>query len=169
LVAEKVLRKEKEKKVSELMLFYVSSVSRKFPFSLVTVIKIRVLINSFSFLSHFSAAKRFRIMSTLICLNFSKLYFVVLQGIVFDGYGLFSYLNVCWLMIWIGKVCNRVICSRNYGAKDIGFGIGARAAMLQGVSEVADAVKVTMGPKVLGPVFVNFSLCLWFLEFVGDL
>jgi hypothetical protein len=151
------------------MLFYVSSVSRKFPFSLVTVIKIRVLINSFSFLSHFSAAKRFRIMSTLICLNFSKLYFVVLQGIVFDGYGLFSYLNVCWLMIWIGKVCNRVICSRNYGAKDIGFGIGARAAMLQGVSEVADAVKVTMGPKVLGPVFVNFSLCLWFLEFVGDL
>lgn len=32
-------------------------------------------------------------------------------------------------------------------AKDINFGIGARAAMLQGVSEVAAAVKVTMGPK----------------------
>lgn len=34
-------------------------------------------------------------------------------------------------------------------AKDINFGNGARAAMLQGVSEVAEAVKVTMGPKVL--------------------
>ena len=34
-------------------------------------------------------------------------------------------------------------------AKDISFGVGARAAMLQGVSEVAQAVKVTMGPKVL--------------------
>ncbi|KAE7999107.1 hypothetical protein FH972_003582 [Carpinus fangiana] len=44
-------------------------------------------------------------------------------------------------------VCNRVICSRKYGAKAIGFGVGARAAMLQGVSEVAEAVKVTMGPK----------------------
>lgn len=32
-------------------------------------------------------------------------------------------------------------------AKDINFGIGARAAILQGVSEVAEAVKVTMGPK----------------------
>lgn len=31
--------------------------------------------------------------------------------------------------------------------KDIKFGVGARAAMLQGVSEVAEAVKVTMGPK----------------------
>ena len=48
----------------------------------------------------------------------------------------------------IGQVCSRVISSRNYVAKDINFGIGARAAMLQGVSEVAEAVKVTMGPKV---------------------
>ncbi|KAM7254446.1 hypothetical protein ACFE04_003826 [Oxalis oulophora] len=32
-------------------------------------------------------------------------------------------------------------------AKDINFGVGARAALLQGVSEVAEAVKVTMGPK----------------------
>ncbi|XP_031276193.1 chaperonin CPN60-like 2, mitochondrial isoform X4 [Pistacia vera] len=35
----------------------------------------------------------------------------------------------------------------NYVAKDINFGVGVRAAMLQGVSEVAEAVKVTMGPK----------------------
>ncbi|XP_022715159.1 chaperonin CPN60-like 2, mitochondrial isoform X2 [Durio zibethinus] len=44
-------------------------------------------------------------------------------------------------------VCSRVNCNRNYVAKDINFGVGARAAMLQGVSEVAEAVKVTMGPK----------------------
>ncbi|KAL5822486.1 hypothetical protein ACOSQ4_020386 [Xanthoceras sorbifolium] len=44
-------------------------------------------------------------------------------------------------------VHSRVICNRNYVAKDINFGVGARAAMLQGVSEVAEAVKVTMGPK----------------------
>ncbi|XP_065866709.1 chaperonin CPN60-like 2, mitochondrial [Euphorbia lathyris] len=40
-----------------------------------------------------------------------------------------------------------IICSRSYVAKDITFGVGARAAMLQGVNEVAAAVKVTMGPK----------------------
>ncbi|XP_020099233.1 chaperonin CPN60-like 2, mitochondrial [Ananas comosus] len=37
--------------------------------------------------------------------------------------------------------------TRNYGAKDIEFGVGARAVMMQGVNELADAVKVTMGPK----------------------
>ncbi|KAM6585291.1 hypothetical protein CsatB_012293 [Cannabis sativa] len=42
---------------------------------------------------------------------------------------------------------SRVTCNRNYVAKDINFGVGARAAMLGGVSEVAEAVKVTMGPK----------------------
>ncbi|KAK2406403.1 hypothetical protein P8452_68729 [Trifolium repens] len=44
-------------------------------------------------------------------------------------------------------VYNGVLLRRNYVAKDINFGVGARAAMLQGVSEVAEAVKVTMGPK----------------------
>ncbi|XP_021716453.1 chaperonin CPN60-like 2, mitochondrial [Chenopodium quinoa] len=44
-------------------------------------------------------------------------------------------------------VNSRIISSRNYGAKDINFGLGARAAMLQGVNEIAEAVKVTMGPK----------------------
>ena len=38
--------------------------------------------------------------------------------------------------------------SRNYAAKDIKFGVEARALMLKGVEELADAVKVTMGPKV---------------------
>ncbi|KAK1437356.1 hypothetical protein QVD17_03147 [Tagetes erecta] len=37
--------------------------------------------------------------------------------------------------------------NRNYAAKDIKFGVDARALMLRGVEELADAVKVTMGPK----------------------
>ncbi|CAN1785785.1 Chaperonin CPN60-like 2, mitochondrial [Linum perenne] len=44
-------------------------------------------------------------------------------------------------------VYSRVISNRSYVAKDINFGVGARAAMLQGVNDVAEAVKVTMGPK----------------------
>ncbi|XP_052182719.1 chaperonin CPN60-like 2, mitochondrial isoform X1 [Diospyros lotus] len=44
-------------------------------------------------------------------------------------------------------VRSRVVHGRNYVAKDISFGTGARAAMLQGVNELAEAVKVTMGPK----------------------
>ncbi|KAJ3684754.1 hypothetical protein LUZ61_013918 [Rhynchospora tenuis] len=40
-----------------------------------------------------------------------------------------------------------VLWVRNYGATEISFGIGARAAMLQGVNDLANAVKVTMGPK----------------------
>lgn len=80
------------------------------------------------------------------------LLFWVIQGILLDGHGLICDVNVFWLVIWIGKVCSRVVCNRNYGAKAINFGVGARAAMLQGVSEVAEAVKVTMGPKVLAYV-----------------
>lgn len=51
--------------------------------------------------------------------------------------------------------------SRNYAAKDIKFGVEARALMLRGVEELADAVKVTMGPKVSGLVnFVSLICCL---------
>ncbi|XP_019166328.1 PREDICTED: chaperonin CPN60, mitochondrial-like isoform X2 [Ipomoea nil] len=45
------------------------------------------------------------------------------------------------------QVGSRLGWSRNYAAKDIRFGVEARALMLQGVEELADAVKVTMGPK----------------------
>lgn len=46
------------------------------------------------------------------------------------------------------QVCGgRVLLSRSYAANEIVFGIAARSAMLQGVQELADAVKVTMGPK----------------------
>ncbi|MFS7954067.1 putative RNA polymerase sigma-70 region 3, groEL-like equatorial domain superfamily [Helianthus anomalus] len=38
---------------------------------------------------------------------------------------------------------------QNYAAKDIKFGVDARALMLRGVEELADAVEVTMGPKLL--------------------
>eukprot|EP00245_Coleochaete_scutata_P017700 TRINITY_DN8824_c0_g1_i1.p1 TRINITY_DN8824_c0_g1~~TRINITY_DN8824_c0_g1_i1.p1 ORF type:complete len:585 (-),score=162.97 TRINITY_DN8824_c0_g1_i1:333-2087(-) len=36
---------------------------------------------------------------------------------------------------------------RNFAAKDIRFGVEARAAILAGCEQLADAVKVTMGPK----------------------
>ncbi|KAL7162626.1 hypothetical protein ACSBR2_043001 [Camellia fascicularis] len=52
-------------------------------------------------------------------------------------------------------VCSRVIHGRNYVAKDIIFGIWARAAMLQGVNELAEAVKVTMGPKGRNVIIEN--------------
>ncbi|QCE07754.1 chaperonin GroEL [Vigna unguiculata] len=45
------------------------------------------------------------------------------------------------------QIGSRVNWSRNYAAKDIKFGVEARALMLKGVEELADAVKVTMGPK----------------------
>ncbi|CAL9062740.1 unnamed protein product [Musa banksii] len=47
-----------------------------------------------------------------------------------------------------GRIGSGVLLyARSYVAKDINFGVGARAAMLQGVNELAEAVKVTMGPK----------------------
>ncbi|KAL1832367.1 hypothetical protein DCAR_0102368 [Daucus carota subsp. sativus] len=45
------------------------------------------------------------------------------------------------------QIGSRLSLSRNYAAKDIRFGIEARALMLKGVEELADAVRVTMGPK----------------------
>ncbi|KAG6781438.1 hypothetical protein POTOM_014342 [Populus tomentosa] len=46
------------------------------------------------------------------------------------------------------QIGSRLSWSRNYAAKDIRFGVEARAVMLKGVEELADAVKVTMGPKL---------------------
>ena len=48
----------------------------------------------------------------------------------------------------MAQIGSRLSWSRNYAAKDIRFGVEARALMLKGVEELADAVKVTMGPKV---------------------
>ncbi|KAL3507436.1 hypothetical protein ACH5RR_032818 [Cinchona calisaya] len=45
------------------------------------------------------------------------------------------------------QVGSRLGWNRNYAAKDIRFGVEARALMLKGVEELSDAVKVTMGPK----------------------
>ncbi|RVW13559.1 Chaperonin CPN60-2, mitochondrial [Vitis vinifera] len=45
------------------------------------------------------------------------------------------------------QIGSRLNWSRNYAAKDIRFGVEARALMLKGVEELADAVRVTMGPK----------------------
>lgn len=54
------------------------------------------------------------------------------------------------------QVSSNLSWSRNYAAKDIRFGVEARALMLRGVEELADAVKVTMGPKVF---LSSFSVC----------
>ncbi|KAL0917858.1 hypothetical protein M5K25_012959 [Dendrobium thyrsiflorum] len=45
--------------------------------------------------------------------------------------------------VWGG----RILLRRSYSVKDVNFGVGARTLMLQGVNELAEAVKVTMGPK----------------------
>ncbi|KAL6208902.1 hypothetical protein ACLB2K_019845 [Fragaria x ananassa] len=45
------------------------------------------------------------------------------------------------------QIGSRISWRRNYAAKDIKFGVEARSLMLKGVEELADAVKVTMGPK----------------------
>lgn len=69
-------------------------------------------------------------------------------------------------MIWNGKIYSRAIYNRNYVAKNIDFGVGARAAMLQGVSEVAEAVKVTMGPKVF-KFILQFSAACFYRSFLN--
>lgn len=58
------------------------------------------------------------------------------------------------------QIGSRLSWSRNYAAKDIKFGVEARALMLRGVEELADAVKVTMGPKVSPSFILHFLLCL---------
>ncbi|CAJ2629282.1 chaperonin CPN60-2, mitochondrial-like [Trifolium pratense] len=47
----------------------------------------------------------------------------------------------------VNQIGSRVAWSRNYAAKEIKFGVEARALMLKGVEDLAEAVKVTMGPK----------------------
>ena len=50
--------------------------------------------------------------------------------------------------------------ARFYPAKELKFGVDARTAMLQGVDILADAVAVTMGPKVREKCCGNFILCI---------
>jgi len=39
--------------------------------------------------------------------------------------------------------------ARDYATKDVRFGIECREAVLAGVNKLADAVQVTLGPKVI--------------------
>ena len=39
---------------------------------------------------------------------------------------------------------------RHYAAKDVRYGIESRNSVLAGVNKLADAVQVTLGPKVHG-------------------
>ncbi|KAM7462170.1 hypothetical protein LguiA_030291 [Lonicera macranthoides] len=45
------------------------------------------------------------------------------------------------------QISSRCNWSRNYAAKEIKFGVEARGLMLKGVEDLAEAVRVTMGPK----------------------
>ncbi|CAN6551960.1 unnamed protein product [Malus baccata var. baccata] len=65
-----------------------------------------------------------------------------------------TWIATCWreFLNRVARNCTKQIggrlsWSRNYAAKDIKLGVEARALMLSGVEELADAVKVTMGPK----------------------
>ncbi|CAJ2639543.1 unnamed protein product [Trifolium pratense] len=54
---------------------------------------------------------------------------------------------ICFFPCLQSSIGSRVAWSRNYAAKEIKFGVEARALMHKGVEELAEAVKVTMGPK----------------------
>jgi hypothetical protein len=56
---------------------------------------------------------------------------------------------------------NRLQSIRRFSAKDIRYGVEARALMLQGVEQLADAVQVTMGPKVCNNFFISISRNAW--------
>ena len=54
------------------------------------------------------------------------------------------------LVIWglLIQVLTQYQASRGFAAKDIKFGVECRAGVLAGVERLADAVQVTLGPKV---------------------
>lgn len=51
------------------------------------------------------------------------------------------------------RQANQVAQAQRWYAKDVRFGSEVRALMLQGVHILADAVAVTMGPKVIPVVY----------------
>lgn len=67
----------------------------------------------------------------------------------------------CDLVFFPVQIGSSLISRRNYAAKDIKFGVEARSLMLKGVEELADAVKVTMGPKVSGFVILDLFVIDW--------
>ncbi len=54
----------------------------------------------------------------------------------------------CLVVVIVKQDSSFVQWVRRFSAKDIRFGVEGRALMLQGVEQLADAVQVTMGPKV---------------------
>ena len=62
------------------------------------------------------------------------------------------------------QIGGRFAWRRNYAAKEIKFGVEARALMLRGVEELADAVKVTMGPKVSDDQTLNCLIFIFLLK-----
>ena len=71
--------------------------------------------------------------------------FILLKTNYFQMYRLPTVLKTC--------ASARAMLARGY-AKDVRFGPEVRALMLQGVDILADAVAVTMGPKVIYHEFI---------------
>lgn len=56
----------------------------------------------------------------------------------------------------VARLVSRTVrSSLKYYAKDVKFGADGRASMLYGVDTLADAVAVTMGPKVVFDAFLD--------------
>ena len=55
---------------------------------------------------------------------------------------------------------------RGYAAKDIKFGVDCRASILAGVDKLADAVQVTLGPKVKQRQYLLAILFKWPRDFL---
>lgn len=53
-----------------------------------------------------------------------------------------------WHTRVLAQVATQLQQSRNYAAKEIQFGSEGRASMQRGVERLANAVEVTLGPKV---------------------
>jgi len=54
----------------------------------------------------------------------------------------------CLVVVIVKQDSSFVQWVQRFSAKDIRFGVEGCALMLQGVEQLADAVQVTMGPKV---------------------
>lgn len=87
-----------------------------------------------------------------------RLYVFLMNTILLDfHFWWWTFVDMCW-----NQIGSRLSWTRNYAAKDIKFGVEARALMLKGVEELADAVKVTMGPKVINGFSSSFENILFF-------
>lgn len=71
------------------------------------------------------------------CLNVLRLHLTHLIGMLVD----------CEVRS-AAQVLSQLQATRGYAAKEVRFGVDCRSGVLAGVDRLADAVQVTLGPKV---------------------